>query len=300
MLPWRYRVVPRAVSFRAAILAWLVALIPILGATIAYGERTQSGRPTSVDPAPLYVGPGVRAIQAEWVRNAMAVAWQDVPTKLGLPLPDEDVAVRLFADRHEISIHLERLLNTPPLVQAPACLARISLHVIWCDASTFYSPEGAIAMIAHELTHHVTYAALDGQARLPSWYDEGLAEYVAIQVLVEHLQRVAAEDQAREGLEAGWQWSWDESLVADELRLGRHLILDQRWAAGNLEYARAVLAIRWLVERYGMDAVVGVVRETRRTGSFASAFVDSFGLTTIGFEQQYEADVRTRLLAQSP
>ena len=79
MLPWRYRAIPRAVSFRTALLAWLVAILPVLAAAFAHGELHQSIRLVSTDPAPLYAAPGVGALHTDWAQTGMQVAWQRVP-----------------------------------------------------------------------------------------------------------------------------------------------------------------------------------------------------------------------------
>jgi hypothetical protein len=199
MLPWRYRVIPRAVSYPAALPAWLVAILPVLAAAFAYGEFHQSIRLVSTDPAPLYAAPGVGALHTDWAQTGMQVAWQGVPQKLGEPPPDAVVSVTLFRDRQQFSFHLQQFfgLLTPP--NAPACTATAvgGERVIWCDASSFRSRGGAIHMLAHELTHHVVAMGLRGQSSPPRWYSEGLAEYVGIEVLADYLRQ---ESHALEGM----------------------------------------------------------------------------------------------------
>jgi hypothetical protein len=72
-------------------------------------------------------------------------------------------------------------------------------------------------------------------------------------------------------------------------------VVDQHWSASPLDYDRAALAVRWLAEHYGMDSVMEVIWGTARTGSFATAFVDSFGLTRLEFERQFEEAMRAHL-----
>jgi hypothetical protein len=298
MLPWRYRVVPRAINYPFLLLGWLLAVLPFFALAHNRGDLYAGLRLVSDEPAPIYVVPGVDPERVEWTHAGMRIAWDAVPAILGVPLPGSEIAVMLFPETTRLALHVQKRRELDSLPNVPGCLAdvRREPHAILCETRLILSPEIAAMIMGHELTHHLIPPVAD----LPGWYGEGLAEYVGTQVLLEYIDQ-APECQSRERSEAGipcWSkivWSAYERPVVDELRAGRQLALDQRWTASNLDYARAAVTVRWLVERHGMGLVVEVAHETARSGSFTMAFANVLGLDSRDFKHQVEADLKVRL-----
>jgi hypothetical protein len=216
----------------------------------------------------------------------------------------------LFPDRRQLSLHLQRRFERPNPPDAPACVAdvREGHRAILCDATSLRSRGGAVMTMGHELTHHLLPLNSYHDARLPAWYDEGLAEYVGSQILAAHLQHTQYRADGLGWLEWGYgadfipyfvivEWSWRERRLADEVRSGRQVALDQGWTSSRLDYVRASLAVAWLIECFGLEAVVAVAQETGRTGAFAAAFTDAFGMTQDELEQQLSSGRRIRFPA---
>jgi hypothetical protein len=66
----------------------------------------------------------------------------------------------------------------------------------------------------------------------------------------------------------------------------------QQATDGPLAYAQSALAVRWLVEHFGLEAVVTVVRATDTPPTFSAAFQEAFGFTLTEFEPLPAAAVR--------
>src|SRR5262249_48610970 len=123
-----------------------------------------------------------------------------------------------------------------------------------------------------------------------TWYNEGLAEYVGSTLVGRNRPACGA-----------WLWSQREVRATAALRAGQYPRLaslassaDWRGAADNaLVYAESALAIRWLSDHVGLDAVTEVVRATGTSEEFGAAFQRVFGFTPVEFETIQANALRT-------
>jgi hypothetical protein len=142
-------------------------------------------------------------------------------------------------------------------------------------------------LIAHELTHVAQFALAGGDGRADQWLAEGVAERVAFEVLerlgldtlAERRARARAGARQHPGFAAG-------RLDLAALGSPREFTLRHQ-RDGSLEtYQLSFLMADYLVERHGLDRVLGYFRACRRLDR-ERAFAATFGRPV----QQFEAEV---------
>jgi hypothetical protein len=243
-------------------------------------------------PAPLYVGEGVPAHQGDWAREAMQIAWQEAPRVSGLPLPRREIPVYLFRDEEQFDTATRQLVGQA--IGHGGCSAIISgasERAIYCNASNLMSRDKMVDFVTHELTHQLIQGDLRVSREVATWYNEGLSEVVMHRVLETHGPAYAAQDQARR-----------ERLVTEAALKGNYIRLTlltsgrqwRRATDSNVAYSEARLAVAWLVQRYGMEQAVAVVRRTDDTeGSFDQAFEAVFGMSVAEFDNRFAASLKS-------
>jgi hypothetical protein len=149
-------------------------------------------------------------------------------------------------------------------------------------------------LIAHEVTHVAQFALAGGDGRADQWLAEGLAERVAFEVL----ERLGLDDLAdrRKGARAGARRH--PGFAAGRLDLAalgspREFTLRHQRDGSVETYQLAFLMADHLLERFGLDAVLGYFRRCR-TLDRARAFEASFGLTLGQFETEMLVLLRAR------
>jgi hypothetical protein len=254
--------------------------------------------------APLYVTRGVSDEKARWMGDAIDVALTEVPRITGLPLPQSRLEFYLFEDPQELVSLSGQILRSPGPRVSPECFALASGSTprrgIYCQADGWESASEALDYVSHELTHQVQQGDSGQRRGLAQWFNEGLAEYVQGQVTAKHSPSYAARDRWRR-----------EAQVASALHNGRlvrlrDLSTNQRWqqAAGSgwagLIYSESSLVISYLVDTYGLPAVVDVVQRTGGPISFDAVFQDVFGGGIDAAERDARAALELDLLARYP
>jgi hypothetical protein len=258
-------------------------------------EVTVSGvvfRQVAGGPAPLYLGEGVSAQHGDWAREAMQIAWQEAPRVSGLPLPKREIPVYLFRDEEQFDSSTRRLVGQA--IGHGGCSAMTggaSERAIYCNASGLASRDKMLDYITHELTHQLIQGDLRVSREIATWYNEGLSEVVMHRVLEDHGPNYAAQDQARREREV-----MQAKLQGDYLRLPG-LATGAQWRRSgnnNLAYSEARLAVRTLVQTYGMEKVVSVVRSTDGSeGSFDQAFESVFGMSVAEFDNRFATSLNS-------
>src|SRR5581483_1457290 len=301
-------------GWRLAVLGLLFAL---MAAVLPPAARAQESVPTAPiviegvqlrqvleAAAPLYVTPRVSDEKMRWMRDAIAVALDEVPRITGLPLPQSRLEFYLFDDPGELRSLSGQILRSPGPRVSPECFALAMTGTprrgIYCQADGWDSAAEALDYVAHELTHQVQQGDSAARRGLAQWFNEGLAEYVQNQVTAKHAPGYAARDR--------WQ---REARVAsalhnDRLLRLRDLATNQRWqqAAGSgwagLIYSESSLVIKWLADTYGLPAVVDVVRQTGAPLGFDAAFQEAFGTSVDGAERAARTALEADLLTRYP
>jgi hypothetical protein len=248
---------------------------------------------------PLYLEAGVPSEQAAWVREAIQLASEGAPRVTGLSLPGAEIPLFVASDGEQFRARAQELIGALPSAGSAGCLTRVAngSRAVICYARTWDSPAHVIHHVTHELTHQLVQGDLERARPVANWYKDGLAEYVASEVVARRQPGYVAE-----------QWRERRQHVASALCGGeyRHLEDLSTGALWNgaadlpLAYAQSALAVRSLVERHSMDAVAEVVRQTAAPGSFPTAFTRVFGYTPAEFARGLEAALRADLAAACP
>ncbi|KPL16413.1 MAG: hypothetical protein AMJ92_12870 [candidate division Zixibacteria bacterium SM23_81] len=132
-------------------------------------------------------------------------------------------------------------------------------------------------VLVHELCHVVLGQAL-GDARAPRWLDEGLAMYVS------------------------HEWKLDQSILVARVLLFDSLIpLDEIEALNSfdaskahLAYTESFLAVAFILDRYGVDSLIKMIRELAHHGELDLAMRTSLGITEREFHLAWRDYVTRR------
>jgi hypothetical protein len=254
--------------------------------------------------APLYVTRGVSDEKARWMGDAIDIALTEVPRITGLPLPQNRLEFYLFEDPQELVSLSGQILRSPGPRVSPECFALAVASTprrgIYCQADSWDSASEALDYVSHELTHQVQQGDSGQRRGLAQWFNEGLAEYVQGQVTAKHSPSYSARDRWRR-----------EAQVASALHNGRlvrlrDLSTNQRWqqAAGSgwagLIYSESSLVISYLVDTYGLPAVVDVVQRTGGPIPFDAVFQEVFGVGVDAVDRDARAALESDLLNRYP
>jgi hypothetical protein len=141
----------------------------------------------------VHLHPTVGTTQQTRILQAVATAGLRVPAVFGGA--EAPVHVYVLPDRQSLGLALGEAglaaSDWQPGVYAWTITGGQSPG-IYLDASAFSYQGGAVWAVAHELTHLLVRRAVGGIGRLPTWFDEGLAEYLAAQVVEASEPRYAA------------------------------------------------------------------------------------------------------------
>ncbi|WP_433348023.1 peptidase MA family metallohydrolase [Microtetraspora malaysiensis] len=223
-----------------------------IGASIARGKHAVVVTAHAASTPPSLSTPGARAEAgladvADSARRTVARVWGPVDAVILVPATDEQAEV----------------LASPSGVAGLAALADVDHVIVAPSGFGRLSPTGRRVVLAHELTHVATGAALSGD--MPAWLVEGFADYVGYLGSGLTARAIAAELAAE--VRSG--------TLPAELP-GREAF---RPGAPRLPqaYEQAWLACRYIADRYGEHALVALYREARRHG-ITTALVETLGI----------------------
>jgi hypothetical protein len=187
--------------------------------------------------------------------------------------PDETIRLYLAVDRQEF----RRLTGgaVPEWGIGVAIPARNRIVLIAAGADR--RNQSLRQILAHELSHVVLHNAL-GEMRPPRWLDEGLAMYIS------------------------HEWKLGRSiLVARALLFGSLIPLDEiervntfTHPQAGLAYTESFLAVAFIVDRFGEDALQEMIGELARSGDLDLAMGISLGMTYREFIRQWNDEVIRR------
>ncbi|WP_285703484.1 hypothetical protein [Microtetraspora sp. NBRC 16547] len=209
--------------------------------TASHSLSVPGSRPVA-RPATVHVA-GLAAV-ADSARRTVARVWGPVDAVILVPATDEQAAV----------------LASPSGVTGLAALADVDHVVIAPSGFARLSETGRRVVLAHELTHVATGAAVAGN--MPAWLVEGFADYVGYLGSGLTVRAVAAELAAE--VRAG---AVPAALPGREAFRPGSPRLPQA-------YEEAWLACRYVAERYGERALVAFYRAAR-DHDLATALVET-------------------------
>ncbi|HEY7065416.1 MAG TPA: hypothetical protein VII06_28320 [Chloroflexota bacterium] len=247
----------------------------------------------------IYFAEGVPLEKVQWAREGLRISWQTAPQLTGLRQPGDESTLYLFADHDQYQTIGRRLWGqrfgqlgweTCAFLGALGAFGGPSTA---CDVGRVTTRESLVAALAHELTHQLVYAEYLRGSSVPQWFNEGLASYVENEVYAAQAPAVPTRGLGR------------ANYVAHALRVHSYQPLDQiDWRTSDEEaaayaYAHSELAVRRLVERFGMNAVADLVTKSGPK-PFADTFAAVLHVSLPDFETDLEESLRTKLLAADP
>ncbi len=187
--------------------------------------------------------------------------------------PRERVHLYLAGDRHEFEQLTSGAIPEWGIGAAVPARNRIVLIASGGDRGQ----QSLRQILAHELSHIVLGQAL-GTVPAPRWLDEGLAMYIS------------------------HEWEMGQSVLVARALLFHSLIpLDEISRVNtfgrpraNLAYAESFLAVAFIVERFGEDALRELVGELADSGDIDLAMGISLGMTYREFLHQWHREVVRR------
>ena len=151
---------------------------------------------------------------------------------------------------------------------------------------------GRMVTLAHELTHVLQYE-LGGGTRGTSaqWLREGFAEWVAMRVMATlgQIDPLAVRREAIMRVRAAAPA--EQFARLDALATFPAWVDQSRRPAGSRLYDFALIGATALVERHGLDAVLGYFRRFAARQDPAANFLDAFGETERAFETTFRGIV---------
>jgi hypothetical protein len=132
---------------------------------------------------------------------------------------------------------------------------------------------------AHELTHvlvgHLTFSCLGA---IPTWLNEGLAVY------------------GEGGPDEGGVRQLQEAIVADTLLPVRALSggFAEDPAQANLSYSQSYSLVNFLIETYGRDKMLELLRALRDSATIDEALTQIYGFNVEGLEDEWRAGINAQ------
>lgn len=157
-----------------------------------------------------------------------------------------------------------------------------------------------VGLVAHELTHVSQYELAGGRrGRSEQWLREGLADWVRCQVLQHFGLRSYAESRRRVLEDIRRQGSLER--FPELTTLGAN----QEWNTARAQhgtvgtYRQAFLAVDWLVERRGHEAVIDYFRRFGSLDDREGNFQAAFGVPLAEFALEFRSRLATLLRTES-
>jgi hypothetical protein len=241
--------------------------------------------------------------RVDWAVAGWEAAALLLPAALGLPVPNDPIAVYLFADGDAFRRLTSELTGLPLSAihgfEGGRSYATGPRRGIYLNAGALASADQAARLVAHELVHLAERDVLGNRA-IPRWFSEGLAERASQQVMSSVDATTAAERRWRRA-----------AVVASALHRNTAFPLSAltspaQWsdtaAAGfdRLIYAEALLAVDWLAGRASPGLAGRLLGEVARDRSFAAALEAATGVAAATLDSSVDTALRAELLGRYP
>lgn len=240
-------------------------------------------------------GPDVPGPLVEKVKQAAWTTAEFYEARFGLTL-DRPVDIVLAASKEEYERALVEVLKFSP--ESAAKFAKhnkgvSSWHIVSYRLNGQSSERDIYMHIAHELTH--TYQRYLATSRPPgkmTWLWEGMANVVPAQLVeIQGIRKVAETRR-------GWLDYARRQTGRPELKV---LLNQQQWFTAmdvygiDNVYNVATLAVDYLAERKGQEALFAYVRAARTATDGAAAFRQAFGMELEVFAAEFAGYLAARL-----
>jgi hypothetical protein len=250
--------------------------------------------PVATDPASLTMPSSSLELTTHdaAVRGVSAII-----ASLGLPVPDQ-VTVFVYGSRRVFEQGLIEDAHLSPARAAELSEFAIGVgkrrQLLFNDEASERRGREWLRLVAHEVAHVAQFELAEGEGRGEQWLAEGMAEWIAFQVL----ERLGIDTMTRRRSLALAGIRNHAALVAAKLDLEslgtprgfttRHL------REGSLPtYQLAFLMGDYLITRDGLPAVAEYFRSYRGSRNRAENFARAFGQPLAAFETEVLEHLRT-------
>ncbi len=233
--------------------------------------------------------------QHDYERAVKAVAAVMVED-LRLPQLDSDLYIYPHLGAYELGLRMQ--LDDRP----DAATRSVSFAIASCPRRKVLADGERLAKlswpnrvrtIAHEMMHLAEFALADWRCAIPHyWLMEGFAEWGAFTIL----DRVGLETLANNVAVARREARLQEAAASAPLdRLGS----EAEWAAAETKigraaiYSQSFLAVDFLIQRKGLDAVVDYFKRFGDSPARADHFIAAFGEDVETFQAELSAHLKT-------
>lgn len=206
--------------------------------------------------------------EAEWLRGSLEGLVEEVQAVLGFTF-DGDLTARLARNRNEF----RRMVGERPDWVAAVGIPREATLVVRLTAVGANRGLALRAVLKHELVHVLLPPRLGWRARLPLWFEEGLAQTVG--------GRINRSDLDRLPIAAAAGTLIPLADLEDDFPEGR--------SAAALAYAQGESVVRLFVHRHGFKGLRRLLDSMKSTGSFEESLKRDFGSSTKRLEGEWKA-----------
>lgn len=208
---------------------------------------------------------------AEEVLNIFPFVCRELEDHLGFEV-DFHSTVVLVADSSEF-----QRMTGRSMVVALAIPRRYTILIDWSRSVSH--PHRLHDLLKHELCHLLLHDRIPG-ARLPRWLDEGVAQWVSggfAEVVLPRRGSVL-----------------DEAFLSGRTiplnALSRGFFADDRSVL--LAYEQSLSLVQFIVDRYGTDGLLSLLKGLAQGGSFENALSKNLSLTTASLEEAWLEDLK--------
>ena len=266
----------------------LAAMAALLAAAAAGCTVRRLVVPVALDPPALAASAVGRDLKDDGatVRTIATILTRD----LGLPVPDH-VTVYVYSSRADFRQGLIHDAHVAPVRAAElsdfaAGIGKRRQLLLHLAPGEDHGREW-LRLIAHEMTHVAQIELAQGEGRAEQWLAEGMAEWVAFNVL----ERLRLDTVAERRLRAARSVAGHRPVVRGRLdlaSLGSPRGFTQRHLrdGSRVTYQMVFLMADYLIEREGFDRVVEYFRMCAAYGDRDAAFEEAFGQSLDGFERE--------------
>jgi hypothetical protein len=219
--------------------------------------------PVSAAPVLEIQAPPSLARQASAVAALEKGGWESLLKLVGLRTPGPPIRVVLAPESSPLAANVASWVSgyaVPELDTIVLFPARVSSY-----------PNGNLEALLHHEVAHILLARAAGGGTVPRWFNEGTATVAAREWGIEDSARVALATIGRGPRSLG------------EVNAG----FSGDTAAASRSYAVSAALVRYLVRRYGDDAVARILAGVARGDDFDDAFETATGENVYAFAHAY-------------
>ena len=140
--------------------------------------------------------------------------------------------------------------------------------------------------IVHEYIHHVNHELSQSNPNLPSWLNEGTAQYYGYQLNYDGKDELEIKRALLESMERAHLAALSGDLPSLES-------IEDEWVGDPLHYSESDMVVRFMIETFGPSSPFDTVRQFEKADStIEEALLSTTGLTYRQFETGFKEWIR--------